>query len=226
MKTIKKLIALAMMLCLASGCAANGTRRLGNLIPASKKEAYKRVMIPEVDGEASYLVLGKYFKNQGIFLMRENLSSDAVAFNVWSEDKSSSYYEDSLLDKYMEDFYNEKLTLEMQSLVLKVDIEVCEKTDGAPTLKKELISRKVFAPSDYEAGAYNYAEYWSEGKQVKYFSDSGFKMAKYNGEPCGWWTRTWGLGPTLVQAVDSDGEQSQCQIVNEFGALPAFCLSS
>jgi hypothetical protein len=51
-------------------------------------------------------------------------------------------------------------------------------------------------------------------------------MAKYNGEPCGWWTRTWGLGPTLVQAVDSDGEQTQCQIVNEFGARPAFCLSS
>jgi hypothetical protein len=213
------------MLCLASGCAAKGPTKLSDLIPRSQEEAFRRIMIPEVDGEASYLVLGQYFKNQGIFLMRENLSSDAVVFNVLSEDRSSSYYEDSLLDKYMESFYNEKLTPEMQSLVLQVDIEVCEKSYGAPTLKKELISRKVFAPSEYEAGGYKLAEYWSEGKQVKYLFDSGFKIAKYNGEPSGWWTRTWGLEPILAQAVDAVGWHTHWSIENEFGARPAFCLS-
>jgi hypothetical protein len=225
MRKIKNIAILIAMLCLASGCAAKEPKKLSDLIPRSQEEAFKRVMIPEVDGEASYLVLGQYFKNQGIFLMREDLSSDAVAFNVMSDNYWNSYYEDSLLDKYMESFYNENLTPEMQSLVLQVDVEVCEKTNGAPTLKKELISRKVFAPSDYEAGTFKFAEYLKEGKQVKYFFDSGFKIAKYNGVKCGWWTRTWDFHEIYVRAFASNGEQTQCQIETEFGARPAFCLS-
>ncbi|MDR1641117.1 MAG: DUF6273 domain-containing protein [Clostridiales bacterium] len=175
-------------------------------------------MIPEVDGEASYLVLDWYDKKKGVLLLRERLADELTMYN----DNKNEVYIGSTLEQFMENYYQEKLSPEIQSKVLDVNIEVCKSFSGP--ISKEFILGKVFALSAFECGYYT-SEYWYEGTPIRYFSKSEYFAGIRNDELSSWWTRS---ADSRLGAYVSDVLPGFCfysEQYREFGARPAFCLS-
>ena len=228
-----------------AGCTSkSGTgppSTLGDLAPTSNGNLAHRVIIPEIDGDAVYLVLGTYGGNsESILLLRERVTGEQIIYN---EQFDSSYYGDSVLDKYLNtDFWN-SLTEDVQSQVLETRIEVTAKSSvWIAGRDKEFIVRKIFALSMVECGDKPDRTPLTEGVRIPYLAKLENRIAVgkvsyvapedssevFVGDEMelSWWTRTPDTRNALVWIISCNGYYDITQVDIKMGVRPAFCLNA
>ena len=236
--------ALVSILLLAGCSPISGTgppSTLGDLAPTSNGNLAHRVIIPEIDGDAVYLVLGTYGGNlESILLLRERVTDEQIIYN---EQFDSSYYGDSVLDKYLNTDFWSSLTEDVQSQVLETRIEVTAKSSvWIAGRDKEFIVRKIFALSMVECGYKPDRTPLTEGVRIPYLAKlenriaTGFATDMAIGDATdvavgdeielSWWLRTPDTRNALAHVISWNGYYDIAQVDSEMGVRPAFCLNA
>ena len=176
-----------------------------------------------------YLVLTNNY-NHACLLLRERLLEETRIYNGpgWQ----ASYYEDSDIDRFLNNEFLPTLSDNVASLILDSRIEITEKESiGVCGKTVTSILRKVFLLSFTETGARKSRTSLSEGKPLTYFYDANQRIAlSQDGTPGSWWLRTPNTGALLaVCGVATDGTAGIGGIYNPNGGYfngvrPAFCL--
>ncbi|MDR2675197.1 MAG: DUF6273 domain-containing protein [Opitutaceae bacterium] len=213
------------------GCFPKPVRKppstLGALAPGAAGDPVNRVIIPETNGDAAYLVLGAYDGegNAGsILLLRERLVDARVVFNSQA---GSPYYGGSALDRWLNTVFWEQLSGEVRSLVSETTIEVTARSSvWLAGRDREFIARKVFALSMVECGFKPDRTPLVEGRPIPCLSDAKNRVAISDGEPLSWWLRTPDTRNPLAWVISHNGMYDIAQIDGGMGVRPAFCLNA
>lgn len=195
----------------------------------TNKSSGYTVYLQENSGFVPYLVLTTDYDGYALLLRKEVLDRDLI-YND-KESSYSSYYKDSLIDRYLNQEFLSTLEPEIQQLIPDTDITiVAESSFHTIETTVENISRKVFLLSSAEVGLSDVSYAGMEGKPLKYFKDADSRIVYKQEAQWSWWLRTPYLGTgssMMVWAINPRGvagERGVAGLLTEGGVRPAFCL--
>lgn len=227
----------------ASGCMLNNQNKKGEDKPLDNKEvtlqdiAYNRtknssyrIGIEENGKIVPYLILTDDY-NGDCLLLREYLLDEPRKYNIAK--KNSGYYEDSEIDKYLNEEFINRFTSKLRNTILNSTIVITDINSldggGKDTIS---INRKVFLLSFTEMNRNSGSRTnLKEGEPLEYFAKESNRIAYYeNGQVGSWWLRTANSGyADAVCSVIADGSIDvggingpEGEYLN--GVRPAFCL--
>lgn len=196
---------------------------IGYLAYDVNKASGYTVYIKEQSQYQPYLVLTNDY-NGNTLLLRERLLPQQVKINDYY-----SYYENSKMDKFLNDIFLNSLSEGMKNNIAASNIDITkEECLGIEGTGSKTIHRKVFLLSATEAGITKLSYINREGNTLGYFYDSERQIANdENNRPSSWFLRTpdtnyesatFSFGPHAVFGSENSS--------NENGVRPAFCVSS
>lgn len=233
-------ITLFAIMILLSGCEyLNKNRQTVSQLPELLEEiAYDagsswdyRLYLREEDQYISYLVLTNNY-NGNCLLLRENLIDDDNIYNLPGD--RAAYYENSEIDRYLNEVFIVSLPNELQQLIVDSEIIITARESlgvgGEETLN---IQRKIFLLSYTELTTECSRTNLKEGQTLSYFDGKEKRIAYYqNGIPGSWWLRTANTsGRAVVCGVSAEGVvgmggfyDPNAEKGNLNGVRPALCL--
>jgi hypothetical protein len=238
-----RVIMIALCCLFASGCMLNNQIKKGEDKPLDNKEvtlqdlAYNRTKNSsyrigiEEDGKlVPYLVLTDDY-NGDCLLLREYLLDEPRKYNIAK--KFSGYYEDSEIDKYLNEEFINRFTSEFRNSIINSIIVITDINSLGGQGKNTIsINRKVFLPSFTEMNInMGSRTNLKEGEPLEYFAKESNRIAYYeNGQAGSWWLRTASSGyRDVVCGVSVEGalgiggiNGTEGEYLN--GIRPAFCL--
>lgn len=227
----------------ASGCMLNNQNTKGRDKLLDNKEvtlqdiAYNRtknssyrIGIEENGMIVPYLILTDDY-NGDCLLLREFLLDEPKKYNIAK--KYSGYYEDSEIDKYLNEEFINRFTSELRNAIVDNTIVITDRNSlGGHGKDTTTITRKVFLLSFAEMNRNSGSRTnLKEGEPLEYFSRESNRIAYYeNGQVGSWWLRTPNSGyRDVVCSVTADGaldivgiNGTEGEYLN--GVRPAFCL--
>ena len=195
----------------------------------TKKPDY-RIGIEENGRTVPYLVLTDEYNGECL-LLREFLLDEPMKYNVAKE--YSGYYENSEIDKYLNEEFINRFSLELRNNIVDSTIVITARAslDGGGK-NTTFINRKVFLLSFTEMNRnIGSRTNLKEGEPLEYFAKDSNRIAYYeNGRAGSWWLRTPNAGyADVVCGVGTKGEigisgihGTEGEYLN--GIRPAFCL--
>ena len=196
----------------------------------TKKPDY-RIGIEENGRTVPYLVLTDEYNGECL-LLREFLLDEPMKYNVAKE--YSGYYENSEIDKYLNEEFINRFSLELRNNIVDSTIVITARAslDGGGK-NTTFITRKVFLLSFTEMNRnMGSRTNLKEGEPLEYFAKDSNRIAYYeNGKAGSWWLRTPNAGyADVVCSVGIKGALGiggingpEGEYLN--GVRPAFCLS-
>lgn len=191
------------------------------------------IQLHEQNGFVPYLVLTDDYSDNGCcLLLRCSPLEEEREFN--ENGRSSGYYANSAIDRFLSDCFGDTLSDCLQDHLLPIAIEITSKeslwgNDG----QTESIERRIFLLSVYEVSGHSSSTQLKEGKPLAFFeSDERRAACSEAGKACSWWLRTPNIWyDNLVYAVNPEGivdvgGVSHSGKPSECGVRPAFCLAS
>lgn len=169
--------------------------------------------ITETDGNAWYRLVDKDYNGQGLaLLVREECAGKSRFWPSYREQEIDHYYNGSLLDTSMNQFYT-SLPAATKSKIALTTIPV--RKDAVGNTKQAYLERYVFPLSSTEWG---FAGSAYEGEQIE---DTSKLIANE-----AYWTREPVSGMrNFSYAVYTTGRRANHDITNDCGMRPAFCIS-
>ncbi|MGI6606598.1 MAG: DUF6273 domain-containing protein [Peptococcia bacterium] len=171
-----------------------------------------------------YLVLTDDY-NGNVLLLRKHILNEVMIFNP--NDRYNGYYENCVIDKFLNEEFINSFTPEMQKQIADSKIVITAKSSlGSCGKETTEINRKIFLLSHTELGLPEYADVAVEGKALKYFSDPTSRIARLEtGIAAGWWLRTsYTEFDTTVWSVGFDAATGGVGLDYTNGVRPAFCV--
>lgn len=184
------------------------------------------VYIKEQGVYQPFLVLtSKYHGN--VLLLRQHVMDTYCETN--DEKAYTSYYANSKIDKYLNEDYLRKLSVDVQQQIIDSKIKIVAKESlGINGMKVDTIERKVFLLSLSEVGYEKAIDFIpDEGASLLYF-DSGLKSCGVtdDGKVASWALRTpYTTYQMAVCILDGKGEMGIRNTWDKSGVRPAFCVS-
>jgi hypothetical protein len=176
-----------------------------------------------------YLVLTDNYNSTGTaLLMRQELLPDMV-FSQREELQTFgfNYYDDCLIDKFLNNDFLARFTSETQNLLLDTYVTITAIRSSNSTNRDVLdISRKVFIPSYTEIGLSSSSSASVEGEPLKYFDSMERRLAYRDGLARNWWLRTaYTSGTNLVCVMVYDATFDYAMVNYTLGVRPEFCVN-
>lgn len=234
MRRKKTIIAIILLLIISIvGCNKRTEMTLADITYDRTRENYV-VYIKESEEYAPYIVLTDDY-NENVLLLRKYLLPEVQQYKIhsdeWSHHEYGSYYEESSIDKFLnEEFFNSLSNTTQEAIVDSV-IEITDlESYDEWNYKTCMISRKVFLLSSIELGVEGLDGNVTakEGKQLEYFKNNEFAVKKacmQDGTEHSYWTRTPELWESyLALMIGTDGV-FESTVDNYSGVRPAFCMS-
>lgn len=194
-----------------------------------KKYGYT-VYLKENADYVPYLVLTADY-NGNVLLLRRDVLDDDLIYNDESKN-FSSYYEDSYVDRFLNNEFINSLDVKIKKSIVDSNITISsDKNLIGFGVETNDISRKVFLLSCSEIGLNSKYLIPNEGSTLKYFDKKGRRIVYKNGEPWAWWLRTpyIGAGSYTMVWIIYQNEMADANSINGFfpecGVRPAFCLN-
>ena len=213
-----------------AGCELNkenaSPQTIGDIAyDVNSKEDY-RIYLQEGTEYVPYLVLTNNYNEESVcLLLREFLLEENKEYNRRAE--NSAYYQDSNIDKYLNNEFYNSFSEKDKSLMINCSIEVTiprrenQKTEKNASLMTETINirRKVFLLSYTEMGGGVHNQIPIEGVTLKYFDNPKKKIAENEGEGASfWWLRTPNfVDKDCVSIVTENGVLSSINIYEKTG---------
>jgi hypothetical protein len=195
------------------------------------------VYLEEKSGFQPYLVLSEDYGGN-VLLQRKYLLDEVMPFtrndtHFWSSNDWGGYYENSTIDKYLNDDFIQSFSEEFQATIVTSDIEIASKSNwyGGSGEDVNAIARKIFLLSLYELNSaqssFGYTAV-AEGCHLTYFDGKHTRrIASFSdGTQCPYWTRSpaiWETYTVFTIGVNAVGVGS-AEIKS--GVRPALCLES
>ncbi|MCL2351948.1 MAG: DUF6273 domain-containing protein, partial [Firmicutes bacterium] len=189
------------------------------------------VYIEESGGFEPYIVLTANYGGNAL-LLRKYLLPDLMPFNenekhLWGSNEYGGYYEDSTIDKYLNNEFIGTLSQTMQDAIVNSDVVITDKNTWILHKNRtKTISRKVFLLSLMELSGPDLSTRVPEGNTLTYFAGKYTRKVTYlsDGERCAYWTRTpeiWEIYNVFLIGHDKLGAEGADV---SLGVRPAFCL--
>lgn len=178
------------------------------------------VYLPENQKYVPFLVVSADYGGKALLLRRDVLP-EFRPFNDYS-----AVYENSALDRYLNDEYAAQLDA-VAALIQPTEITVTDADAlGVSGNAVGTITRKIFTLSCAETGFTNLVNAGKEGNTLSYFSVPENRTAcRENGPAVSWWLRTpdtYYL--SAAYSVGPDGALGSGNAFNENGVRPALCV--
>ncbi len=226
-------IIVSLLIISITGCVKGNEMTLADIAYDGTIDNYI-VYLKESEEYAPYIVLTDDY-NENVLLLRKYLLPEVQQYKIhsdeWSHHEYGSYYEESSIDKFLnEEFFNSLSNTTQEAIVDSV-IEITDlESYDEWNYKTCMISRKVFLLSSIELGVEGLDGNVTtkEGNQLEYFKNSEFSHKKaymQDGTEHPYWTRTpelWESYLALMVGTNGVGE-STVDIYS--GVRPAFCMS-
>lgn len=188
-----------------------------------------RIYLPE-DGEyVPYLVLTQKYGGHCL-LLREHLMEESQIYN--RDVDHAAYYENSEIDRYLSNSFEERFPSEIVALLESVDI-VITAWESLESCGDEVVTirRRVFLLSYAELGHTRFRSFVKEGEPLSYFSNPDRRIACYaDGTPGSWWLRTPDTTDlSIVCGIGPGGSVGSGSVMNiaglaKNGVRPALCI--
>jgi hypothetical protein len=182
------------------------------------------VYIKENTEYIPYLVLCDDY-NGNVLLIREKVISEMVLFN--EQNRYSGYYENSLLDTYLNEEFIEVLDENLKTSIVTSEILITSKDKfGEDGILTNVISRNIFTLAYSEVKKDMMPADAYEGEYLPFFENTSIREATDDeGMKKSWWLRsssTWYDDVAMVVGMDGVFGESRTDAFN--GVRPAFCL--
>lgn len=233
-KKIRILIILLLIIFFVVGCDRTSHTGLPNTLEDiaydnTEKYGYT-VYILENNEYIPYLVLTKDYYGDCL-LIRKHCLDSPMRFNNYNTN-TPSYYENSEVDKFLNDNYINCFSTEFKNLIANTKIEITDDSSiGKCGDKIKKIERKIFLLSLNEVGISTGRIFLAEGEDIKFFKNNEHRIASTrDGPSCQWHLRTpdtW--DNEVTTSVNEDGIYDSEGILTIAGytekyVRPAFCL--
>lgn len=180
------------------------------------------LFLKEKDGYCPYLVLKNNYNGNTLLLRKEVLPASMRISDY------NAYYENSEMDKFLNEEFLAELPKETKDIIKESKIEILDKKClGMVEDDVITISRKVFLLSFIELGYANNGSAGREGSPLTYFKENSNRLAyTTNGtESVSWWLRSAdSTYDSCVYAVGPKGELGSTNAFSLNGVRPAFCV--
>lgn len=188
------------------------------------------IYIKENNTYVPYLVLTDNYDGRCL-LLRQYLLDEPYIYNT-TDKETSSYYENSEIDIFLNKQFFHSLDKEIQENVVEQHIEITsEDSLGNKQKGTVFIDRNVFLLSMTELGYFERRIILKEGEPLEYFKTVESRIAPTNNMSIEfWWTRTPNSYTTNeVAVIDFGGGFGGSGIYGggklyEHGVRPAFCM--
>ena len=222
--------AMLIILVFTNGCFSMKPTTIRDIAYNINKSHGYKVYIQEDDEYVPYLVLTDDY-NGNCLLLREYMLDEPMRVNP--NGRFSAYYENSEIDKYLNNEFLDKLSSEARNKIDDSEIIITAKESlGVCGTETKTIVRKIFLLSYAELGGKESSTNVAEGKQLNYFKSYESRIAKFSSnEVDSWWLRTPNTWyDNVVCGVSIDGVIGIAGVGgpgndNLNGIRPAFCLS-
>lgn len=171
-----------------------------------------------------YLVLTDDY-NGNVLLLRKHILNEVMIFNP--NDRYNGYYENCVIDKFLNEEFINSFTPEMQKQIADSKIVITAKSSlGSCGEATTDINRKIFLLSYTELGLTKESIATVEGKALKYFHNGPSRIAYLEtGVAAGWWLRTsYTVYDTTAWSVGFDSTTGSVGVDHANGVRPAFCV--
>ena len=203
-----------------SSCALKKEPEVVSDLASQSGNIYDNLVYVEENGELVPFIVAEEDYNGEVLLIRKDILPMPRKIN-----KYGSYYEDSDIDKYLNDYYCKTLAINRDISNSKIAITM-DNSIGFSGTEVKYIERKVFLLSLTEIGIKNDYNTGKEGNPVSFFDSAEKRIAFLQGDASSWWLRspntyyvssTYGVGP--------DGRIGSGNSFDENGIRPCFCVS-
>jgi hypothetical protein len=178
-----------------------------------------------------YIVITSDYSGNAL-LLRKHILDETQPFkhnnaHMWANSDYAGYYEDSSIDRYLNDIFLKYLDEVVQEKIIESDVEITAKSSLGITGEESIfIKRKVFLLSAKELDAPHSRASVTEGKPLKFFTDDSNRRAAWfsDGEACPYWTRTPETWETYTVFTIGKTGIGSASVDVESGVRPAFCI--
>lgn len=199
---------------------------LKNIAYDNKTKPNDYIVYLKEDGDyVPFIVTSKDYLGDGsneCLLVRKHVLSDTKPINLGS----TSYYENSNMDLYLNDEYIKEL--ECQDIIDDIQLEIAsKKAIGNSETITTIIKRKVFILSAYECYELSGKDMLQEGNQLKYFKSIRHReVYNENGEMSSWWFRTPNCSlSNNTYYMETDGRVYSSSADESLSIMPSFCIN-